>query len=259
MDNTYKTRIIAFIGKKQSGKDTSCQFLINVLNERINHLLDIKPSLDFPHNWNKDIANQYSFAFALKNFGIEVFGFTYNQMFGTNEEKNEYSQNIMWRNIPLPFDQKVHLYKSIPSRAYKEGIPFEQAYLTGREWLQIFGSEICREMWADCWAQNTILRIGRQHPRYALISDARFPNEIKVLLHHNHPNIHPEPIFLKLCRNPLNDKHFSETALDNFDFSFIKHFYLIDNINLSQQEKEQQILTHLDWLINNSKELLCNL
>ncbi len=60
--------IIAFAGRKQSGKTTSCEFVQSL----------------FTHKKTKI----YNFADPLKQLCIDIFGLTYNQCYGTDEAKN---------------------------------------------------------------------------------------------------------------------------------------------------------------------------
>ena len=65
--------IIAFAGRKQSGKTSGCEFTANV----------------FARTLQKN-ASIYNFADPLKKMCIEIFGLTHDQCYGTDEQKNEY-------------------------------------------------------------------------------------------------------------------------------------------------------------------------
>jgi len=67
------TTILAFSGRKQSGKDTSANFL-----------LDLAP----------DKVKLYSFAYQLKRVAHEVFGLTKEQCWGNNESKDEFVEHV---------------------------------------------------------------------------------------------------------------------------------------------------------------------
>ncbi len=66
-------KIIAFAGRKQSGKTTCCEFVKNIF-ETSNHSGDCRV---------------YNFADPLKQMCIDVFGLDYHQCYGTDDNKNE--------------------------------------------------------------------------------------------------------------------------------------------------------------------------
>jgi hypothetical protein len=99
----------------------------------------------------------YAFADVLKEFAVDVLGLEYNQVYGTNEEKNS-PTHLLWENMPTGNNKGP---------------------MTGREILQYFGSDICRKMYENIWFDACIRRIRKDKPELALISDVRFPNEIK--------------------------------------------------------------------------------
>lgn len=213
-----KTQIILLAGKAQSGKDTSVEFIKNLIE-------------------NKKVT-QYSFALELKLFLQNVFNIPENQLFGTNEEKDR-PTHIRWSNLPFSKDVIDGLKKETNA---------ESDFMTARHLMMVFGSEICRKIWGDCWVHTTLRKIYMESDQYdyALISDARFPNEIDYLILDKDSEyvkyIEHTPIIFHLTRNILNKKHQSETALDNYNFSkFSRNYYRIDNQHLNQEEKEEII------------------
>ena len=70
--------IIAFAGRKQSGKTSACEFTANVYSQTI----------------QKNSAI-YNFADPLKKMCIDILGLTYEQCYGSDESKNEYV-NCLW-------------------------------------------------------------------------------------------------------------------------------------------------------------------
>jgi hypothetical protein len=99
----------------------------------------------------------YAFADVLKEFAVDVLGLEHNQVYGTNEEKNS-PTHLLWENMPTGHNKGP---------------------MTAREVLQYFGSDICRKMYENIWFDACIRRIRKDNPELALISDVRFPNEIK--------------------------------------------------------------------------------
>ena len=178
------TKILGFAGKKQSGKNTCCNFLQMLkfheygvckkasLNEQGQILVsDLFGETVSGVNWIPlteeyvDISQLlesfgpckiYAFADVLKEFAVDVLGLEYHQVYGTNKEKNS-PTHLSWENMPT---------------GNQEGM------MTGREVLQYFGSDICRKMYENIWFDACIRRIRKDNPELALISDVRFSNEI---------------------------------------------------------------------------------
>ena len=178
------TKILGFAGKKQSGKNTCCNFLQMLkfheygvcknasLNEQGQILVsDLFGETVSGSDWIPlteeyvDISQLlesfrpckiYAFADVLKEFAVDVLGLEYNQVYGTNEEKNS-PTHLLWENMPTGNNKGP---------------------MTGREVLQYFGSDICRKMYENIWFDACIRRIRKDNPELALISDVRFSNEI---------------------------------------------------------------------------------
>ena len=178
------TKILGFAGKKQSGKNTCCNFLQMLkfheygvcknasLNEQGQILVsDLFGEKVSGSDWIPlteeyvDISQLlesfrpckiYAFADVLKDFAVDVLGLEYNQVYGTNEEKNS-PTHLLWENMPTGNNKGP---------------------MTGREVLQYFGSDICRKMYENIWFDACIRRIRKDNPELALISDVRFSNEI---------------------------------------------------------------------------------
>jgi len=179
------TKILGFAGKKQSGKNTCCNFLQMLkfheygvcknasLNEQGQILVsDLFGETVSGSDWIPlteeyvDISQLlesfrpckiYAFADVLKEFAVDVLGLEHNQVYGTNEEKNS-PTHLLWENMPTGNNKGP---------------------MTGREVLQYFGSDICRKMYENIWFDACIRRIKKDNPELALISDVRFPNEIQ--------------------------------------------------------------------------------
>ena len=178
------TKILGFAGKKQSGKNTCCNFLqmlkfheygvcknaslneqgqilvSDLFGETVSGLdwiplteeyVDISQLLESFHP-----CKIYAFADVLKEFAVDVLGLEYDQVYGTNKEKNS-PTHLLWENMPTGNNKGP---------------------MTGREVLQYFGSDICRKMYENIWFDACIRRIRKDNPELALISDVRFSNEI---------------------------------------------------------------------------------
>lgn len=202
-----KTKIIILTGKAQSGKDTSSLFVNSYLTHR---------GLS---------SCVYSFANSLKNLCVNVLGLKHNQCWGSNTEKDS-KTNFKWSNLPL---SQIEINDLV-----LENNRSVDCFMTAREVMQVFGTNIFRSFHPDCWVQSTINQINRDKLSFAIISDARFPNEIDLLGLH-------EPLVIRLTRNVMSNSHESETALDDYVFGANGEYYEIDNSVLSIQETNNRI------------------
>lgn len=198
------TKIILITGKSQSGKDTACDHLICKLTE------------------HGKTARKYSFADPLKQFLMTVFGCTYQQMYGSNADKDTFTK-VKWTHLPkLP-------------EWYAEAMP-KGLYLSARQLMQYFGTEIVRTMYENAWVEATVQKVQHDKPDYAIICDCRFPNEIESVTEGG-----LETYTVRLLRNPLKGRHKSEIALDKFDFSICKSFIEIDNKKMDCDDKNAAV------------------
>ena len=138
--------IIAFAGRKQSGKTTSCEYVKHLICQNSNSL-DVRNCGDFP-------IKIYNFADPLKQLCINILGLTEEQCYGTDENKNEVV-DCFWPGI--------------------------DAKMTAREVLQYVGTDVFRRMQNHVWSSATIRLIQKEKPKLALIADCRFPNEVDAV------------------------------------------------------------------------------
>lgn len=75
--------IIAFAGRKQSGKTTACEFVSNLFAKH-----------------EKETSAIYNFADPLKKMCIDIFGLQYEQCYGSDEQKNQLV-NCQWPDSNL--------------------------------------------------------------------------------------------------------------------------------------------------------------
>lgn len=233
-----KTRVVLITGRAQSGKSTAAEFLIKKLSEQYGIYATqdnfyAESSIDgmkLTGFFIKDVVNvkQYSFADPLKEFCINVFGCTWSGVYGTDEQKNGPSP-VKWWDLPFDPDHISNLMGDMGITDLHIG-----RYMTNRQLLQVFGTNICRQMYADCWALATKNTVLKEKPTYAFIPDARFPNELDIFESEN-------PIVIRLTRNITNLNHASETALDEYNFKKFPNLIEIDNTNLSQSDKEAKL------------------
>ena len=84
--------------------------------------------------------------------------------------------------------------------------------MTAREFMQFFGTDVCRKMYEPIWVDSCIRKIQAEQSELAIIADVRFPNEAKAI----------ERVggsLLRLTRNIYDDDHSSEVALDDYPFT----------------------------------------
>lgn len=211
-------QLIFVTGKKQSGKDTSYDFCSKILGGKTKCMF---------------------FADPLKEFLIEVFGLSYEQCYGSDKEKNSDSK-IKWVDLPFSYKYICDLF----SRFTGKIVPQNSDYITARQLMQIFGTEVCRKMYDSCWVNATYFRLNKikNEYDYIFICDARFANELEKFVEF-------DPIVIRLLRNPHSDQHESEIALDNYNFrSVFNKVYYIDNTQMTLEEKNREVMR----VINNA-------
>lgn len=250
-------KILALSGKKSAGKNTCANFIlgstmidvemvdwfkINELGQIIvPALVDdrVVEAVFDPNRRDRDFVNYisqnlwpyaklYSFADPLKEFCMSAFGLTEQQCYGADADKNSLSK-LQWKDMP-GFD--THNNPSYD--ANKQGL------MTAREVLQYFGTEIVRKMNFDAWAEACIKKIQYEQSDFALITDCRFPNEVRSVQEAGGKVI-------RLTRSPFNDNHMSETALDNY----VGFDHIIDNKNLNIEQTNKalyEVLRKWDWI-----------
>jgi hypothetical protein len=206
------TKIIAFAGRKQSGK-TSCAWYIENLVFK-----------NFQHNTK---CKTYSFADPLKrDICINILGLTENQCYGTDNEKNTLTK-ISWKDLPN-YDDSWLLNKDYDS----------SGLMTARQVMQFIGTNIFRKLKKDVWSSATIKKILQEKYNIALIADCRFPNEVESVKEVG-------GYVIKLTRNPYNSDHESETALDDTIYSRNNFDLVIDNTNLSIDQQNLEVYNFL--------------
>lgn len=218
-----KTKIIAFSGKKQSGKDTLARFAREILP-------------------NREVLT-LGFATPLKRMVVDYLGVPEHQIFGSNEDKSLPVPHLLWEDFPLPaWDgpngtllqqgvspplEVLREDRTSVVAHYPDGMTWIKSKyiynrktgpMTGREVLQYWGSEIFRKAHPQVWADKCIRTIRESEADFAFITDCRFPNEVEVV-HGAGGRV------VRLRRKIEDDPHESELLLDedrydqtNFDF-----------------------------------------
>jgi hypothetical protein len=277
-----KPLIVGVSGKKQSGKSSLCDFLnvwykVNLHNSPYTILQDISGKIELFH-WDDEIipgdgfafssveedlaveekqsVKVYNFADALKDVCHKVLGLTKEQCYGTDSQKNSLSQ-YTWDNMPVEIrlaysnssakwvtgsftdttGEKVEtLYEEIDYPVYRSGP------MTGREVMQVVGTDIFRKMFSDqVWVNATFNRIKEENKPISLIADCRFESEVKAIIDNG-------GYIIRLNRVvDGSDLHPSETALDNFDFASLGNRCLeLNNDELEINAKNELAANWID-------------
>lgn len=257
--------ILVLSGRKQSGKSSANAFIHGLImkelgilrNYRLNEdgklvvntaekngqgdwvegegILDVEsPSRQFSvwatfNLW--PYVKCYSFADHLKGIAINAFGLTQQQCYGTNEDKDT-KTSILWKDMA----------KFMPPRTVKKLKDTGKINdnMTAREFLEEFGTRICRTLYNDCWVNACMNQVKQEGVPFAIITDGRFPNEVDTVHRHGGKSI-------RFKKNVYKSKNKAETSLDKY-----KNFTAeIDNSDMSMAEKNIELIGVLEewgWL-----------
>lgn len=157
-------------------------------------------------------AQKIGFADALKRTCISIFDFTYEQMWGTQDQKEapdmRYPREHTWA-LPAPIGGAYYRTCLCCKKTVRLGEEdIGQCYLTGRYALQIIGTEGGRQCYDNIWVEKAIEyakliqrgflynpAIGiedssagfvgsltrHKNPNHAVFIDCRFINEVKAI------------------------------------------------------------------------------
>lgn len=202
------TTIIAFAGRKQSGKTTSSEFVQSTINE---HKLGSCKIYNFADSLKQDIC-------------MNILGLSYDQCYGSDEAKNSLT-DIRWENIPgySDFVTQQTDYDS-------------SGFMTARQIMQVVGTDIFRRMKHNVWAQAAINKIKKDGYSFAILADCRFPNEVDAVKSAG-------GYVIKLTLNPHHSIHASEISLDPEIYDQNNFDCIIDNTVLSVAAKNEAIIT----------------
>jgi hypothetical protein len=185
--------IIGLAGKKGVGKDTTAKLIIKELLLKL-HTEDCR---------------LVSFADPLKEFIINVIGIPRELVYGDDISKNTLT-SIKWENV------SGWLYQRF------EHSRLDKVYLSCREVLQIFGTDIIRENFGkDVWVNAMRIRINKNPELTYIIPDMRFLNEFEMIKSYG------GKVWKVLGdRGKCGDGHKSVTELDDvkkWDFEIINN------------------------------------
>ncbi len=221
--------IIALSGRKGAGKNEIAKFIKNYVsvkmlkipNATANRVKDFGDMKDFTPITSTAFI-ECSFADNIKEFCINTLGLKKSQCDGTDEEKNS-PTSYLWENVP------DHLRK-------------RNGPITGREVMQLFGTELIRNSFGNVWADATIRKIKRSGKPIAIITDNRFPNEVDVVLKQKKGHV------IRLTRSPFGtkDMHLSESSLDEYNWDEHPRCFVVDNSKLGIERQNDAIIPILN-------------
>ena len=221
-----KKLIIGLSGKKQSGKNTVCDCLEELLFDPYQPI----------H------VQVMSFADTLKQkICKDVLGLTEEQVNGTDEQKNT-PTIYKWKNLPYEIRQNNNLGIEYAPNGEICNYIKPDGYMTAREIMQVVGTDIFRNYFSDkIWVNATRRAIQKSKAQVILISDVRFPSEVESLLLEG-------AYIIRLLRDTgIKDAHSSENALDDYDFSK-ERCIIFDNRDLDIEQQKQKIIGTFSFL-----------
>lgn len=234
--------ILGISGRKQSGKNTVANMLHGLVLKAKGLVIDfnidaqgqlivLTTNAEGKEDWGQfDITRKdapfveyaehhmwpyvklYSFADTLKWICTDLFDIPHECVWGTDEQKNQIQDHLLWENMPKAISSKM-MKKLLPSDA-RMSWGWKEGPMTAREFMQFFGTDIMRKMYEPIWLRNTIKRIKTEKSELAIIADVRFENEVKGIEKAGGET-------LRLTRIIHEDNHSSEIALDNYPFTKI--------------------------------------
>lgn len=257
--------IIALSGRKGAGKNTVAQHLRKYFC--LKHYPIRKHDIE-------QLTYECSFADTLKEFCIETLGLTREQCYGTDEEKNTPTK-YNWEDAPDFFRWKFggdpiakHLvatgefsptelmdffYETTSDSGRRNCLEIngklhwldptmlKSGKMTGRDIMQLFGTDLIRQTFGNVWAEATVRRIRSKNKPLSVITDNRFPNEANTIIEQDNS------LIIRLTRSPFGtvDVHPSESALDDYDWNRPK-CVVLDNANMTIDQQNAEIEKILD-------------
>lgn len=181
-----------------------------------------------------------SFADALKDSIVRLFGVDRKLIYGTDDDKN-ISTHIKWTDVWrfLSEERQTSIKKKWLSNNQTP------IFLTIRELCQVFGTDTCRSIDENCHLRSGVKQLLLDNPEIGLIPDGRFENEFfyfdtpeaKKLLGDT------KVWRVKYTRNSSRDNPPGEQGLPDVPEEL--YDLVIDNRNMSVLEKNEILINFL--------------
>lgn len=252
--------VILFVGSMQSGKTTSaaaiygyhltqlglipnCSFdengRMSIIYDQTNNqgiYLDIDTEdeqiVEFmkQHFWGH--VRHFSFATNFKDSLCKIFSIDRKMLYGSNEEKNQ-ETHILWDNVlPLLSPQR---FEELKHNAGKK--------MTGRQLMQVFGTDICRQIDEPCHIRNAFKTAQEVNPDIAIFPDGRFEDEFEFFENLKRSQSDFKVWLIKLKRMKIKSNDPMEQGAPGIKES--RYDLVIDNDNLSTIEKNEILINFL--------------
>ena len=143
---------------------------------------------------------------------MDLFDLSFESMYGTDAEKNQMQQHLLWENMPKAISSKM-MKKMLPPDA-RTSWGWREGEMTAREFMQFFGTDIMRKIRPDIWVNKCLKVINKEKSKLPIVADVRFPNEAKAIEDSG-------GVVIRLTRQISGDAHSSETALDDYQFKTV--------------------------------------
>lgn len=195
----------------------------------------------------------YALADLLKDIAVDVFGLDRKLVYGTDADKNTLT-DFKWENLPgvitevLPDfddDESIEITGRLGPyyKKLKNGMIYHKpGRLTIREFLQYFGTDVCRKIYDKVWINALLRRIIAEDPILALVCDVRFPDEVEGI----------QSVGGKVVRLTINQdvpsEHRSETSLDRINYDWNNFDYILENHKMNFLEQGLAVMSLLKEL-----------
>lgn len=165
----------------------------------------------------------YNFAETLKRkICVETLGVERHQCYGNQAEKNTDTR------------LKVSNFKKFLLPSSRKKFEGADRFLTGREVMEVVGTDIFRQIYNDVWVDACIRKIAYEDPQIAIINDVRFENEVEAI-----KAVGGDVI--RLTRQVESNGHDSDNDLD----SYSKFDLVIDNQTCPKEDTASILLPFL--------------
>jgi hypothetical protein len=229
--------ILGLSARKNGGKDSSIEYVYKI----------------YPN------VKHFKFSDSLKQFCVDILGLDPKNIYGDENLKNQLT-HLKWEDFPLPcykmYNGQIKCFTDGWVRALEDNYKLAKnnnttlsspypvrmtGLMTHRQVMAFVATELFRKFDPYCFIRKTMNDIDfwlQKNPYgIAAISDVRFVNEVHTIQKAGGKVI-------RLTRQIDDDKHLSETELDNYT-SFD---CLIDNQDMSLEIKNQYIKKFLqEW------------
>jgi hypothetical protein len=249
-------RLIAFSGKKQSGKDSACRFLKANADKLWPQMANFHFVAEGPYGFSetKPVPTKVETFYVggpMKEFA-KTFGVPHELVWGDDAAKNTII-DITWESLPhYPrLYERVSWENAVARREWMEGRMSYDDFdkkrkehpsgrMTARQFLQQIGEEMFLPMRPSYWVDQFKAAVRASKADIGLVADPRKPEQIAAIKELG-------GITIRLTRDPYEgtDQHISETSLDQDKFDWSNFDEVIDNRNLTVAETNREVWNRL--------------